>query len=224
MTGGRQHHHQAAAPVGGDDGDDERRLDRPGRGLDGGSGRRVDVRHERDGSRGRPTDRLAYRISAGYFRSDAFPRPTGQIPVVDDPRVPGETVGGALYPEDRSSAFADAFANRGTSQPKFDVRVDQDLADGRISYSGGVAGTEGLVHTGVGPFDVQRGSYLGYAKVGVRAGATCGRRCSRTSSTEARRISCCRIRTRGSRSISGSSPRPSMRRSATRRSSASGTT
>ena len=117
-----------------------------------------------------PTDRLAYRISAGYFRSDAFPRPTGRIPVVDDPRVPGETVGGALYPEDRSSAFADAFANRGTSQPKFDVRVDQDLADGRISYSGGVAGTEGLVHTGVGPFDVQRGSYLGYAKVGYERG------------------------------------------------------
>ena len=117
-----------------------------------------------------PTDRLAYRISAGYFRSDAFPRPTGRIPVVDDPRVPGETVGGALYPEDRSSAFADAFANRGTSQPKFDVRVDQELADGRISWSGGVAGTEGLVHTGVGPFDVQRGSYLGYAKVGYERG------------------------------------------------------
>ena len=117
-----------------------------------------------------PTDRLAYRISAGYFRSDAFPRPTGRIPVIDDPRVPGDTVGGALYPEDRSSAFADAFANRGTSQPKFDVRVDQDLADGRISYSGGVAGTEGLVHTGVGPFDVQRGSYLGYAKVGYERG------------------------------------------------------
>ena len=117
-----------------------------------------------------PTDRLAYRISAGYFRSDAFPRPTGRIPVIDDPRVPGATVGGAPYPEDRSSAFADAFANRGTSQPKFDVRVDQDLADGRISYSGGVAGTEGLVHTGVGPFDVQRGSYLGYAKVGYERG------------------------------------------------------
>ena len=117
-----------------------------------------------------PTDRLAYRISAGYFRSDAFPRPTGRIPVIDDPRLPGATVGGALYPEDRSSAFGDAFANRGTSQPKFDVRVDQELSDGRISYSGGVAGTEGLVHTGVGPFDVQRGSYLGYAKLGYERG------------------------------------------------------
>ena len=117
-----------------------------------------------------PTDRLAYRISAGYFRSDAFPRPTGRIPVIDDPRVPGATVGGAPYPEDRADTFGGAFANRGTSQPKFDVRVDQDLSDGRISYSGGVAGTEGLVHTGVGPFDVQRGSYLGYAKVGYERG------------------------------------------------------
>ena len=117
-----------------------------------------------------PTDRLAYRISAGYFRSDAFPRPTGRIPVIDDPRLPGGTVGGAQYPLDRAGAFDGAFANRGTSQPKFDVRVDQELRDGRISYSGGVAGTEGLVHTGVGPFDVQRGSYMGYAKVGYTRG------------------------------------------------------
>ncbi len=117
-----------------------------------------------------PTERLAYRISAGYFRSDAFPRPTGRIPVIDDPRLPGAAVGGAQYPADGTGAPGGAFANRGTSQPKFDVRVDQELSDGRISYSGGVAGTEGLVHTGVGPFDIQRGSYLGYAKVGYTRG------------------------------------------------------
>jgi outer membrane receptor protein involved in Fe transport len=117
-----------------------------------------------------PTDRLAYRISAGYFKSDAFPRPTGRIPVIDDPRAPGATVGGAHYPLDGAGAFGTAFANRGTSQPKFDVRVDQDLSDGRLSYSGGVAGTEGLSHTGVGPFDIQRGSYMGYAKVGYTRG------------------------------------------------------
>ena len=113
-----------------------------------------------------PTDRLAYRISAGYFRSDASPRPTGRIPVIEDPRLPGGTVGGAQYPMDRAGAFA----NRGTSQPKFDVRVDQELPDGRISYSGGVAGTEGLIHTGIGPFDIQPGSYMGYAKVGYTRG------------------------------------------------------
>ena len=117
-----------------------------------------------------PTDRLAYRISAGYFRSDAFPRPTGRIPVIDDPRLPGATVGGAPYPVDGAGAFGSAFANRGTSQPKFDVRVDQELSAGQLSYSGGVAGTEGLSHTGVGPFDIQRGSYMGYAKVGYVRG------------------------------------------------------
>jgi outer membrane receptor protein involved in Fe transport len=117
-----------------------------------------------------PNDRLAYRISAGYFRSDAFARPTGRIPVIDDPRVPGATVGGAYYPLDGPGAFGTAFANRGTSQPKFDARVDQELSNGRLSYSGGVAGTEGLSHSGVGPFDIQRGSYMGYAKVGYERG------------------------------------------------------
>ena len=116
-----------------------------------------------------PTDTLAYRISAGYFQSDAFPRPTGRVPIIDDPRVPGGMVGGAPYPLDGVGPFGSAFSNRGTSQPKFDVRVDQDLANGgQFTYSGGVAGTEGLVHSGVGPFDIQRGSYLGYGKLGYR--------------------------------------------------------
>src|SRR4029450_2605404 len=36
---------------------------------------------------------------------------------------------------------------------------------GRIPYSGGYAGTEGIVHTGIGPFDLQSGSYLAYGRV-----------------------------------------------------------
>ena len=59
----------------------------------------------------------------------------------------------------------------GTSQPKFDVRVDQELSNGgQFSYSGGVAATEGLSHTGVGSLDIQRGSYLGYGKLGYTQG------------------------------------------------------
>ena len=59
----------------------------------------------------------------------------------------------------------------GTSQPKFDVRVDQELSNGgQLSYSGGVAATEGLSHTGVGALDIQRGSYLGYGKLGYTQG------------------------------------------------------
>ena len=117
-----------------------------------------------------PTDRLSYRVSGGYFTSDAFARPTGRIPVIDDPRQTGRRVGGASYPLDGSGAFGTAFANRGTSQPKFDVRVDQELSGARISYSGGVAGTQGIVHSGVGPFDIQPGAYLGYAKVNYTRG------------------------------------------------------
>ena len=115
-----------------------------------------------------PNDRLSYRISGGYFMSDAFARPAGQIPMMDDPRIPGATVGGAFYPLDSATA---GFANRGTSQPKFDVRVDQELSDATISYSGGVAGTEGLLHSGIGPFDMQAGTYLGYGKVTYTRGA-----------------------------------------------------
>ena len=119
-----------------------------------------------------PSDRLSYRISAGYFTSDAFARPTGQIRVIDDPRQPGQTVGGAFYPLDsETAAFGTGFANRGTSQPKFDVRVDQELSDATISYAGGVAGTSGLSHSGIGPFDMQAGTYLGYGKVNYTRGA-----------------------------------------------------
>ena len=61
-----------------------------------------------------PRDRLAYRVSAGYFTSDAFARPTGRIPVIDDPRQPGQTVGGALYPLDSgTTAVGTGFAKPG---------------------------------------------------------------------------------------------------------------
>ncbi len=107
-----------------------------------------------------PSDTLAYRISGGYYRSDAYSRPWGRLPLVPDPRVEDGRVGGAEHP---------AYTNRGTAQPKFDARVDRTLADGaRLSYSGGVAGTEGITHTGVGPFDITRGSYMGYAKIDYR--------------------------------------------------------
>jgi outer membrane receptor for ferrienterochelin and colicins len=111
-------------------------------------------------------DSWSYRISAGYFNSDAYARPTGTIPVIPDPRVPGATVGGARYPDDADGTIGTAFKNRGTSQPKFDLRFDQELGDGsRLTYQGGVAGTDGIIYTGLGPFDIQSGSYMGYAKV-----------------------------------------------------------
>ena len=57
------------------------------------------------------------------------------------------------------------FANQGTTQPKFDARVDYDYQDGRqLSFSGGVAGTDGIMHSGIGPFDINSGSVMSYAK------------------------------------------------------------
>jgi len=118
-----------------------------------------------------PNSIWSYRVSAGYFNSDALPRPTGRIPVIADPRIPGATVGGALYPADGPGAPGTAFQNRGTSQPKFDARVDQEIGGGRITYAGGVAGSQGIIHTGIGPFDIQSGSYIGYGKVNYTKGA-----------------------------------------------------
>lgn len=96
-------------------------------------------------------DRWAYKLSGGGFTSDAFARPTGLIPGTQ-----------TAYPP---------FANRGTTQPKFDVRVDYDAPDYRLVLSGGYAGTEGIIHTGIGPFDMDRGVGLGYATVRYSRGA-----------------------------------------------------
>lgn len=98
-------------------------------------------------------DRWAYKITAGAYTQDPFARPTGPIP----------NGTGTQYPD---------FANSGTTQPKFDVRADYDFPDGarKLVFQGGVAGTEGIMHTGIGPFDIDRGTVLGYGKVNYSRG------------------------------------------------------
>lgn len=110
-----------------------------------------------------PNDRWSYKVTAGYYNSDELARPTGMVPVGTHPLDPTIRTGGGTF---------SAFPNNGTSQPKFDLRLDQDLSSGaRITYAGGVAGTEGIVHTGIGPFNIESGSYMGYGKVGYSKGA-----------------------------------------------------
>jgi outer membrane receptor protein involved in Fe transport len=118
-------------------------------------------------------DRWSYRISAGYFNSDPYPRPVGRIPDIADPRDPTgkTTVGGARYPSDSTGPLGTAFENSGTSQPKFDVRVDQELQGAHMIYGGGVAGTSGTIYTGTGPFDIQKGSTMSYAKMNYLRGS-----------------------------------------------------
>jgi outer membrane receptor protein involved in Fe transport len=117
-----------------------------------------------------PNARWAYRVSAGYFHSDALPRPSGQIPLIVDPRDPRATVGGGIYPADGSGPSHTAFTNSGTNQPKFDARVDQEISNGQISYSGGLAGTSGISHSAIGPFAIQPGSVMGYGSIRYRKG------------------------------------------------------
>ena len=89
-------------------------------------------------------DRWAFTLSAGYFAQDPLPRPTGTI------ANPFQT----MYP---------TYMNMGTSQPKFDGRVDYDMAGGgTMTFSGGVAGTEGIIHSGIGPFDISSDSRMTY--------------------------------------------------------------
>ena len=106
-----------------------------------------------------PNDRWSYKLSGGALSQDAFARPTGLIPC-NRPEVCRVTTN--PYPP---------FLNEGTTQPKFDGRVDYDFADGRkLSFSGGMAGTDGIMHSGIGPFDIQSGTVMGYAKVNFSKG------------------------------------------------------
>jgi outer membrane receptor protein involved in Fe transport len=93
-------------------------------------------------------------VSAGAFAQDALLRPVGTINNAQ--RTP--------YP---------TFTNTGTRQPKLDGRVDYEAPEGayRLSFSGGFAGTEGMIHTGIGPFDMNRGTKLGYGSARWSKGA-----------------------------------------------------
>ena len=92
-------------------------------------------------------DRWSYKVSAGAYTSDDLARPEGEIP----------NGTGTLYPP---------YPNAGTTQPKFDVRVDYEFPDGerRLEISGGVAATDGVMHTGIGPFDISTAK-MGYWKL-----------------------------------------------------------
>jgi iron complex outermembrane receptor protein len=101
-------------------------------------------------------DRWAFKLSAGAYTQDPMSRPTGNIPNGLVPPTP--------YP---------AYQNLGTTQPKFDARFDYDHPDGqqRYTFGGGVAGTDGIMHSGIGPFDINSGSVLAYFKAGYSKGA-----------------------------------------------------
>ncbi len=104
-------------------------------------------------------DRWAFKISAGGYSQDALSRPTGAIPCENSDVCSGPR---GTYP---------GFQNQGSTQPKFDARVDYDFADGRkLSFSGGAAGTDGMMHSGIGPFDIESGTTMAYGKANYSKG------------------------------------------------------
>jgi outer membrane receptor protein involved in Fe transport len=129
-------------------------------------------------------DTWAYKLTAGYYKSDPYSRPVGSIALDCHPygvtpcrdasgkALPGGfPVGGAPYPADQNGLGS--WENNGTSQPKVTLRFDQELKDngGRITYEGGYAGTAGIIHTGIGPFDIQSDSYMAFGKAVYTKGA-----------------------------------------------------
>ena len=89
---------------------------------------------------------MGYKFSGGYYEQDAYDRPV--------------------------FAGIPAFENEGTSQPKGDLRLDWDVDDASyLTVGAGYAGTDGIVHSGIGPFDIDSGSNLSYGKVNYSRGA-----------------------------------------------------
>ena len=93
------------------------------------------------------SDRFSYKVSAGLLTQEPFLRPVGNMPGTSTP-----------YP---------AFENRGTTQPRLDARVDYETPEKKetLVLAGGISGTEGIIHSGLGPFDIQRGSTFKYGRL-----------------------------------------------------------
>ena len=92
-------------------------------------------------------DRFAFKVSAGYLTQEPFLRPSGNLPGTSTPYPP--------------------FTNKGTHQPRLDGRIDYDFADTRqkLVIAAGLAGTQGIMHTGLGPLDIQDGASLKYGRI-----------------------------------------------------------
>jgi outer membrane receptor protein involved in Fe transport len=106
---------------------------RRGEGFDGGGLFSVSATHAEA-----PSERFAFKISAGLLAQEALLRPVGNVPGTS-----------TSYP---------SFQNRGTTQPRLDARADYVVA-------GGITGTEGIIHSGLGPLDIQGGSTFKYGRV-----------------------------------------------------------
>lgn len=98
-------------------------------------------------------EKVGYKLTAAYYQQDEpYERPTGSIPGTEGPTNPG----GTPYPD---------YENQGTQQPKFNLRVDYDQNEQTVwSFSGGYSGTDGVLYSGIGPFDIDSGTSMSFLK------------------------------------------------------------
>ena len=233
-----QHHHQDAARERGLRRRARRRALQPRRRLARGRRRRLPVRTATSRSRTPSTTRWSYRLTAGYFNSDPYSRPTGTIPLDCHPfgvspcrdcerhgrvgrrpdrrrALPGRRESARQLPEQRHEP---AEGRRCAS-----TRTSTD-SGGRITYEGGYAGTDGHHPHRHRPVRHPERLVHGLRQGRLHARARCASARSRTSWTRTRRTCCSPIpTTRPADPARTSRPRPTTSRSATRTCSAAST-
>jgi iron complex outermembrane receptor protein len=92
---------------------------------------------------GRQMDKLGFKCSAGYFRTDAFENPY------------------ATYINTAYENDSDTGARQGKAAGRLSYDVDPER---RWLVEGGYGGTAGVLFTGIGPLDIQPGAYLGFVR------------------------------------------------------------
>ena len=109
-----------------------------------------------------PNATWSYRVSAGYFNSDPWPRPVRNRPRRHAPRRPADQDRRRPLSRLREPGHEPA-AVRPARGPGAVGRQPHLLLGGR-------AGSDGMIHTGIGPFDIQQGSYGSYGRVAFNRG------------------------------------------------------
>ena len=87
----------------------------------------------------------SYKISGGWFQQDPWPRDN-------------------LMPDGSPVPFGYVYENHPTRQPKLDGRMDRDFGEATLSLRGGYSGTQGVFHSGIGPFQIEPGSHVDYVE------------------------------------------------------------
>ena len=98
-------------------------------------------------------DRWAFKLSAGGYSQDPLSRPTGIIPGI------------AAVSHRRRHDLSRLHEHRARrSRSSTGASTTTTRTARKLSFSGGVAGTDGIMHSGIGPFDINSGSVMSYAK------------------------------------------------------------